>query len=73
MDVLTFFLWLYLLPMIVVLLPGALAFGKLDDMEGVTKTDVQIIAILPVFNLYTAFCILDIVLTSIVSYVKTGR
>lgn len=73
MDILTLILWFYLLPMMVVILPGALAYGKFDDMEGVTKTDVQILAILPILNLYTAFCILDVVFTSIVSYVKTGR
>jgi hypothetical protein len=53
MDILTLILWLYLLPMMIVILPGALAFGKFDDMEGVTRTDVQIMAILPGFNIYT--------------------
>ena len=70
MDVSTFVLWLYLLPMGVVLLPGILAFSKLGDMEGVTRKDIQIIAVLPLFNLYTAFCLLDVVITVAVGYLK---
>ena len=70
MDVSTLFLWLYMLPMGVVLLPGILAFGKLGDMEGVTRKDIQVIAVLPIFNLYTAFCLLDVVITVAVGYLK---
>jgi hypothetical protein len=73
MDALHFILWLYLVPMGVVLLPSVLAFGKLGDMEGVTKEDIQIVAVLPLFNLYTAFCIVDVVVTSVIGYIKEGR
>ncbi|WP_080239773.1 hypothetical protein [Spirosoma rigui] len=73
MDLLSIVFWLYLLPMGIVFLPGVLAFDKLGDMEGVTKRDIQIIAILPLFNLYTACCLVDVVITSSVDYIRNGR
>jgi hypothetical protein len=73
MDLLSVIIWLYVLPMCIVFLPGVLAFDKLGDMEGVTKRDVQIISVLPLFNLYTACCIIDIVVTSSIDYIRNGR
>lgn len=73
MDLLSVILWLYVLPMCIVFLPGVLAFDKLGDMEGVTKRDIQIISVLPLFNLYTACCIIDIVVTSSIDYIRNDR
>jgi hypothetical protein len=73
MNLLSFTIWLYFLPMCIVFLPGVLAFDKLGDMEGVTKRDIQIIAVLPLFNLYTAFCLVDVFVTSSIDYIRNGR
>lgn len=73
MDLLTGIIWLYFLPMGIVFLPCILAFDKLGDMEGVTKSDIQLIALLPLVNLYTACCLIDVVVTSSIDYIRNGR
>ncbi len=70
MDVFDVVLCFYLLPMCMVLLPTLFAHDELDDTEGITRTGIYILAVLPILNLYSAICLLDIVFTSMLIYVK---
>ncbi|AUD05458.1 hypothetical protein [Spirosoma pollinicola] len=73
MDVFDVVFCFYLLPMCVVLLPIIFAHDELDDTEGISRTGIYVLAVLPILNMYSAFCLLDIVFTSMLIYVKNRQ
>jgi hypothetical protein len=70
MDILDVIFYIYLLPMCIVLLPILFTPDELDDAEDITRTEIFILSAIPLLNLYSAISLIDIVVTSIIIYVR---